>query len=144
MKIETFTPPGMFTPIGPYSHIAKAGPMVSISGTPGVDPATGQMAGPDAYAQSRQIVRNFRTMLEAIGGGLECVLHVHVYLKNVADFEEMNRAYAEEFGEHRPARTVIGVADLPKKGALMTMNLSAVLSDSTGANVDCQTLANWL
>lgn len=44
------------------------------------------------------------------------------------DFHEMNRAYAEEFGSHLPARTVIGVADLPKKGALMTMNLTAFVS----------------
>ena len=141
MNVETFTPPGLFKPIGPYSHVAKAGPLITISGTPGVDPATGQLAGTDAYSQARQIVRNFRTMLEGLGCGLECVMHVHVYLKRVEDFEEMNRAYAEEFGEHRPARTVIGVADLPKKGALMTMNLTAV---SNADEVDCRTLASWL
>ncbi len=126
MPVETLTPPGSFAPIGPYSHIAKSGSFVTLSGTPGVDPATGELAGQDAYAQARQIVRNFRHMLAAVGGRLEDVLHVHVYLKDCADFAEMNRAYAEEFGAHRPARTVIGVADLPKAGARMTMNLIAV------------------
>jgi 2-iminobutanoate/2-iminopropanoate deaminase len=49
-----------------------------------------------------------------------------VFLKNAADFEEMDRAYREAFGNHLPARTVVAVADLPKKQALMTMNLTAV------------------
>ena len=140
MPVETLTPPGSFAPSGPYSHIAKAGPFVTLSGTPGVDPATGELAGEDAYTQARQIVRNFRNMLAAVGGTLEDVLHVHVYLKDCADFAEMNRAYAEEFGTHRPARTVIGVADLPKPGARMTMNLTAVCNGSESDRLP----PNWL
>ena len=53
MKIETVTPENMFEPIGPYSHLAKAGPYITISATPGVDPITSQMAGTDAYSQSK-------------------------------------------------------------------------------------------
>ena len=128
MKIETITPAGMFEPIGPYSHIAKAGPFITISGTPGVDPATSQMAGADAYSQAKQIVRNFRAMLAGVGASLNDVMHAHVFLKHVEDFQEMNRAYAEEFGMHQPTRTVICVADLPKQGALMTMNLTAFVN----------------
>jgi 2-iminobutanoate/2-iminopropanoate deaminase len=60
---------------------------------------------------------------------MDHVMHVHVFLKNVDDFEEMNRAYSQEFGKHLPARTVIAIADLPKKGAVLTMNLSAVTRD---------------
>lgn len=130
MHIETITPAGMFEPIGPYSHLTKVGPFISISGTPGVDPATGQMAGADAYSQSRQIVKNFAAMLAEVGATLDDTMHVHVFLKQVGDFQEMNRAYAEEFGAHRPARTVICVADLPKQGALMTMNLTAYADGS--------------
>ncbi|HEX5801603.1 MAG TPA: Rid family hydrolase [Azospira sp.] len=128
MPIETRTPPTLFQPIGPYSHLTKAGPLIMISGTPGVDPASGAMAGPDAYSQSRQIVRNFRLLLADVGAALSDVMHVNVFLKRVEDFAEMNRAYAEEFGDHQPARTVICVADLPKQGALMTMNLTAVVN----------------
>lgn len=130
MHVETITPAGMFEPIGPYSHLTKAGPFISISGTPGVDPATGQMAGTDACSQARQIVKNFRAMLAEVGATLDDVMHVHVFLKQVGDFQEMNRAYAEVFGAHRPARTVICVADLPKQGALMTMNLTAYADGS--------------
>jgi len=127
--IETSTPPDTPTPIGPYSHIAKAGPFLSISGTAGVNPATGLLAGDDVYAQTRQILESFSVMLAAAGSDLNHVLHVNVFLKDVGDFEEMNRAYAEKMGTHRPARTVIGVNDLPKPGARLTMNLTAVTID---------------
>lgn len=128
--VETLTPPGTPEPIGPYSHIAIAGKgpgsLIAISGTAGVDPATGELAGPDAYSQARQIIRNFAVMLAAAGSDLGHVLHVNVFLKDMADFAEMNRAYAEAMGEHRPARTAIGVSDLPKAGARLTMDLRAV------------------
>ena len=127
--IETSTPPDTPTPIGPYSHIAKAGPFLSISGTAGVNPATGLLAGDDVYAQTRQILESFSVMLAAAGSDLHHVVHVNVFLKDVGDFEEMNRAYREAFGNHLPARTAIIVSDLPKKGALMTMNLTAVTKD---------------
>ena len=129
MKVETLTPLDLFKPIGPYSHVAKAGPFINISGTPGVDPLTGELAGADAYTQSQQILRNLRLMLESVGATFENVMHVHVFLKQVDDFQEMNRAYGEAFGQHLPARTVICVADLPKKGALLTMNLNAILAN---------------
>lgn len=84
------------------------------------------MAGADAYAQSRQILENLRAMLASVGAAMTDVLHVQVFLKRVEDFEEMNRAYAEAFAGHLPARTVICVADLPKRDALLTMNLNAI------------------
>lgn len=126
MNIENHTPDNLFAPIGPYSHFSKAGNFIQISGTPGVDPNTGEMAGSDAYSQAKQILLNFQTMLDSIGLDLNHILHIHVFLKNVDDFTEMNRAYSELFRKHLPARTVICVADLPKKGALMTMNATAV------------------
>jgi 2-iminobutanoate/2-iminopropanoate deaminase len=132
MKVETFTSANVMKPIGPYSHIAKAGPFIAISAIAGVDPATGELAGPDVYTQTRQILRSFRELLESAGSGMTQVLHIHVFLKRMEDFEEMNRAYREEFSEHLPARTVVSVSDVPKKGALLTMNLSAVTRDATG------------
>lgn len=124
--VETFTPPNTPTPIGPYSHIAKVGPFISIGGTAGVDPATGQLAGADVYSQARQILKSFQVMLEAVDSDLGHVIHVNVFLKEMRDFDEMNRAYIDMLGDHRPARTVIGVAELPKPGVLLTMNLTAV------------------
>ena len=128
-KVETFTPPNTPTPIGPYNHIAKVGQFITIGGTAGVDPSTGKLAGDNAYAQARQILTSFRVMLESVGSDLGRVVHVNVFLKEMKDFEEMNRAYVEMMGDHRPARTVIGVDELPKPGVLLTMNLTAVTKE---------------
>ena len=127
--VETSTPPNTPAPIGPYSHIAKVGSFISIGGTAGVNPVSGQLAGPDIVAQTHQILDSFRIMLESVGSDLEHVVHVNVFLKNMRDFEAMNRAYVEKMGEHRPARTVIGVNELPKPGILLTMNLTAVTKE---------------
>lgn len=125
--VETSTPPNTPAPIGPYSHIAKVGSFITIGGTAGVDPASGELAGPDVFSQTKRILESFRVMLESVGSDLNHVVHVNVFLKDVRDFEEMNRAYVQTMEEHRPARTVIGVNDLPKPGALLTMNLTAVV-----------------
>lgn len=130
MKVETYTPDNVMKPIGPYSHIAKAGPFIAISATAGVDPVTGVMAGPDVYAQASQILRAFRSMLESVGSDLQHVLHVTVFLRNIDDFEEMNRAYREAFADHQPARSVVAVSALPKRDALVTMNLNAVCNEA--------------
>ena len=125
-RVETSTPPNTPAPIGPYSHVAKAGQFITIGGTAGFDPATGQLAGSDAASQTRQILSSFEVMLKSAGSSLSHVIHVNVFLKDMRDFDEMNRAYIEMMGEHRPARTVIGVNELPKPGILLTMNLTAV------------------
>jgi 2-iminobutanoate/2-iminopropanoate deaminase len=127
--VETSTPPNTPTPIGPYNHIAKVGSFITIGGTAGVNPATGQIAGSDIAAQTKQILDSFKVMLESVNSDLQHVVHINIFLKNMSDFEEMNRAYIEKMGEYRPARTVIGVNELPKPGFLLTMNLTAVTKD---------------
>ena len=124
--VQTSTPPNTPKPIGPYSHIAKVGTFITIGGTAGVNPATGQLAGGDVAAQTRQILDSFQVMLESVDSDLEHVVHINIFLKNMSDFEAMNQAYIEKMGDHRPARTVIGVNELPKPGVLLTMNLTAV------------------
>jgi len=128
-QVETSTPPNTPEPIGPYNHIAKVGQWISIGGTAGVNPSTGRLAGDDVYAQARQILASFKVMLESVGSDLEHVMHVNVFLLRMSDFEEMNRAYVEMMGAQRPARTVVGVSELPKPGVLVTMNLTAVTKD---------------
>ena len=125
-RVKTSIPPNTPTPIGPYSHIAMVGEFITIGGTAGFDPATGQLAGPDVYVQAKQILDSFKVMLESVGSDLDHVVHVNVFLHSMSDFDEMNRAYVEKMGAHRPARTVIGVNELPKPGVMLTMNLTAV------------------
>src|SRR6478752_10505525 len=125
-RVETLTPRNTPTPIGPYNHVAKVGEHIWIGGTAGVDPATGQLAGADVAAQTRQILKSFVVMLEAVESDPGHVTHINIFLKHMSDFEAMNAAYVEVMGDLRPARTVISVRELPKPGVLLTMNLTAV------------------
>jgi len=128
-RVRTLTPPNTPRPIGPYSHVARVGEHIWIGGTAGVDPATGELAGADVGAQTRQILESFKVMLEAVGSDLDHVTHINIFLLHMSDFEAMNAAYVEMMGDHRPARTAFAVQELPKPGALLTMNLTAVTRD---------------
>ena len=127
--VETSTPANTPRPIGPYNHIAKVGTFITIGGTAGFVPSTGELAGNDVASQTKQILASFKVMLESVGSDLQHVIHINIFLKNMSDFDAMNRAYIDMMGDHRPARTVIGVSELPKPGVLLTMNLTAVTSE---------------
>ena len=103
-RVKTLTPPNTPKPIGPYSHIARVGEHIWIGGTAGVDPATGELAGANVGAQTRQILESFKVMLEAVGSDLNHVTHINIFLLHMSDFEAMNAAYVEMMGDHRPAR----------------------------------------
>jgi 2-iminobutanoate/2-iminopropanoate deaminase len=87
--------------------------LVFVSGQGATDPATGQLVGLDVEAQTEQVFRNIRTILEAAGTDLGHVLRCGVFLTDMRDFERMNAVYARVFGDHRPARTTVQVAALP-------------------------------
>ncbi len=127
--VELSTPPNTPTPIGPYNHVAVVERFITIGAIAGVNPATGQLAGEDVGSQTRQILDSFTAMLSSVGSDLEHVIHVNVFLRRMGDFEAMNASYIEKMGHHWPARTVIGVSELPKPGVLLTMNLTAVTAD---------------
>ena len=128
-KVERFTPAGTMAPVGPYSHIAKVGQFITIGAAAGVDPATGDLVGPDVASQTRQILEAFEIMLATVGSNLDHVIHINVFLADMQDFDRMNGAYSEKMGQRRPARTAIAVSGLPKPGAMLTMNLTAVTKE---------------
>jgi 2-iminobutanoate/2-iminopropanoate deaminase len=129
--VETSIPPNTPAPIGPYSHVARAGDFIFISATAGIDPTSGRLVGDDVVTQTARIMDSFAVMLSAVGSDLAHVAHVNVFLLHMRDFAAMNEIYAQKMGEHRPARTVIGVSELPKAGAVVTMSLTAVTRDSS-------------
>lgn len=104
---------GLPKPIGPYSPGTIFDRLVFVSGQGATDPATGRLAGLDVGAQTEQVFRNIRAILEAAGTDLSHVLRCGVFLVDMRDFERMNAVYARVFGEHRPARTTVQVASLP-------------------------------
>ncbi|MGI9383347.1 MAG: RidA family protein [Methyloligellaceae bacterium] len=125
-RVEMSTPADTMKPLGPYSHIAKVGQFITIGGIAGVVPETGELAGTDVAAQTRQILDAFESMLASVGSDLGHVVHINVFLADMQDFDAMNAAYAEKMGDRCPARTAIAVTGLPKDGAQLTMNLTAV------------------
>ena len=125
-KVTTSTPPNTMVPVGAYSHIAKVGPFITIGGTAGVDPETGKLAGADVASQTKQILDAFEVMLATVGSDMDHVVHINVFLADIQNFAVMDAAYLAKMGERRPARTAVAVSGLPKPGALLTMNLTAV------------------
>lgn len=125
-SVEAVTLSDLMKPIGPYAHYTKAGGIISISAIAGVDPKTQELAGPDAASQTAQIMQSLKVILERAGSDIDHLLHVTVYLANIADYAAMNDVYAAAFGGCTPARSVVSVTGLPKPGALVTMNATAM------------------
>jgi len=112
--------------IGPYSQAVKAGNVIYTSGQVSLDPKSGQLVTGDFAAQARRVFDNLAAVLRAAGADFKNVAKANVYLVNLGDFDTLNAIYAEYFGDHKPARTTVQVAGLPKKAAL-EIDLIAVL-----------------
>lgn len=103
-------------PVGPYSPGMGFERLIFVSGQGATDPATGELAGTDAAAQTEQCLKNLRTILQAGGSDLQHVIRCGVFLLDMTEFEQMNGVYQRMFGDHRPARTTIQAAALPGEG----------------------------
>ncbi len=101
--------------IGPYSQGIDAGDTVFCSGQLGLDPASGNLReGLDA--QTRQSLANLSAVLKAAGLGTDRIVKTTIFLVDMADFAKVNEIYGAFLGSHRPARSTVAVAALPKGG----------------------------
>jgi 2-iminobutanoate/2-iminopropanoate deaminase len=116
--------------IGPYSQAVRAGGLLFVSGQPGVDPTTGQAAGPDFEAQIRQVFKNLATVLKAGGSCLDLVVNTTVLISDITNFAVVNSAFAEYFPLNPPARMTMQVP-LPN-GLLISIGCVAAVADSEG------------
>jgi reactive intermediate/imine deaminase len=107
-----------------YSQAVKAGPHLLVSGTTGIDPATGILAGDPIQDQTRQALANCQAILQAAGADLDDVVEVGILLTDPADFNGMNEEYARWFPSGPPARYVakLGV-EVP--GLLVSIRMTA-------------------
>ena len=112
--------------IGPYSQAIKAGGFVFCAGQIALDPATGQLVPGDIAAQADRVLKNLSAVLAAAGTDLDHAVKTTVFLKNIADFAAMNEVYGRYFKTAPPARSTIGVAQLPRD-ALVEIDVVAVL-----------------
>ena len=115
--------------IGPYSQAIVHNGILYASGQIALDPATGNLVEGDFDAQARRVFDNLAAVLRAAGSGFPHVLRATVYLTDLGNFQRLNALYAERFGEHKPARTTIGVSSLPRGSAL---EIDLIASVATG------------
>jgi 2-iminobutanoate/2-iminopropanoate deaminase len=111
-KIATKTAPAA---IGPYSQGIAVGQFVYCSGQLGLDPASGELVSGVA-AQARRSLENLGAVLREAGLGIDRVVKTTIFLVDMKDFAAVNEIYGAFFGDHRPARSTVAVAALPKGG----------------------------
>lgn len=98
---------------GPYSHAVCGGGLVFVSGNVAVNAETGDKIVGDIPGATRLILKNVGTVLEGAGSSLDRVVKTTVFLTDMGKFAEMNGAYGEVFKENPPARSCVGVKELP-------------------------------
>ena len=111
--------------IGPYSQAVVADNVVYTAGQVALDPTSGELVGTSVAEQTEQVLKNIAAVLAASGASLGQVVKTTVYLADMADFSAMNDVYARHFGGHRPARSTVQAAGLPK-GARVEIDAVAV------------------
>ena len=114
--------------IGPYSQAVSISGWFYTSGQVGIDPTTGDIADGGFEAQAVQVLTNLSEVLSIAGCTYENVVRATVYVTDMSDFPTLNALYAAAMGMHRPARSTVQVAALPK-GALVEIDLVAKLPE---------------
>ena len=100
--------------IGPYSQAIAIDRLVFTAGQVALDPKSGELVGKTTAEQTEQVFANLKAVLSAAGTSLANVVKTTVYLADMADFSQMNEVYARHFGSHKPARSTVQAAALPK------------------------------
>ncbi|RJQ31920.1 MAG: RidA family protein [Actinobacteria bacterium] len=101
-------------PIGPYSQAVKVGELVFVSGQIPLDPETGELVKGTVSEQTHIVFKNIEAILNAADSSLDKVVKISVFLKDLADFEEVNQVFELYFKSEHPARETVQVARLPK------------------------------
>ncbi|ASS67676.1 MULTISPECIES: Rid family detoxifying hydrolase [Paenibacillus] len=113
MNVQPITAAGAPAAIGPYSHAVRFGSLLFTSGQiPLLE--DGSLIEGGIQEQTHQVFRNLQAVLAAGGSSLGNVVKATVFLKDMNQFAAVNEIYASYFGEHKPARSAVEVARLPK------------------------------
>jgi len=114
MSIEFVTTPNAPKAIGPYSQAVTFKDLIFTAGQIALDPATMEIKAEGITEQTEQVLSNLEAVLGAAGSDFSHVLKTTVFLHSMADFTAMNEVYARRFGSHRPARSTVAAAGLPR------------------------------
>lgn len=100
--------------VGPYSQAIKVGDLIYTSGQLALNPETGDLVNDEIQAATRRSLDNIKAILEEAGSSLDKVVKSTIFLSDMENFATVNEVYGEYFSEHKPARSCIEVARLPK------------------------------
>lgn len=100
--------------VGPYSQAIKVGDLIYTSGQLALDPKTGDLVNDEIQAATRRSLDNIKAILEEAGSSLDKVVKSTIFLSDMENFAKVNEVYGEYFSGHKPARSCIEVARLPK------------------------------
>ena len=125
MRPELISTAGAPKAIGPYSQAMVTNGFVFTAGQVALDPATGELVAGGIAEQTARALENLRAVLKAAGSTPSGVVKTTVFLVDMADFAAMNEVYGRFFGDHRPARSTVAVAALPR-GARVEIEVIAL------------------
>ena len=129
MPIGLVSTAGAPKAIGPYSQGVKANGFLFTAGQVALDPATGELVAGGISEQTGRVMENLRAILAAAGSDFSQVVKTTVFLIDMADFTDMNEVYGRVFESHRPARSTVAVAALPRGARVEIEVIAAVKSE---------------
>ena len=125
-NVETFNPSSLGPAIMPYSNAAVANGFIFVAGQVSLDPEANVVAPNDPYEQTKHILGRIKVILGEKGATLSDIASTSVYIADLAHLPEYNRAWAEIFGDHRPARATV-VCGLLIEGLVVEVTAIAAL-----------------
>jgi 2-iminobutanoate/2-iminopropanoate deaminase len=114
MPLDFVATSGAPKAIGPYSQAVRTNGFLFTAGQVALDPRTGELVAGGIAEQTTRAMENLKAILAAAGTDFSQVVKTTVFLVDMADFTAMNEVYARAFGDHRPARSTVAVAALPR------------------------------
>jgi len=112
MEKKTYQVEGIFKG-GPYSHVVEAGGWLYVSGTVPIDAQKGEFITGDVQSATALVLETIGSLLEAAGSGLDKVVKINIYLTDMNHYGDVNEVYEKYFPENQPARTCLGVKEIP-------------------------------
>jgi len=114
--------------IGPYSQAIQAGHFLFLSGQIPLNPKTGELVKGDIQQQTRQVLENIKGILESQKLGMEDVVKVTIFLKDIGNFSQVNEVYATYFPSSPPSRSTVEVAKLPMDAEIEIEAIASMLA----------------